>query len=493
MGLSKFYGVLLCLFLASDSFRAVVSGQELKTNIFTKFLKKTPTFLKKDADVVRSVETKHKGVKLQPTCQMTFREQIFDGVCTTQKHCRLSVLDSDGSARDAGGFYKRGYKSLTQKTCGTQGSERLDCCAEIQCMKGHGHCINPHGPNAIKCGEQVVSGHCPGATICCPFDDDSFGDYQKKEFKEHKPCLVTEVGGAGGVCRHWKTGDCTTGWESGHCDGADRCCPNAIDSAQKWKAEQVQKECDLVGPAAKHLNLDITMLLAFKKVESGGAPGAVRFECHLWKRDKKVSAANKKKMPCSIMPGDSFSKVASESSSNAFMKAYNFDKAGAIRATSFGLFQVMGAYLLRLESNPQKALDLFRKHSKEVSMKLLALWFKDPSWGAIAAKRARKIKSSSAKHIDDWKFVVRKYNGPGQVNYYTQKLREAYNLYDGSCPDASTYSTDDFLRGVETVTASVNLRTEDLMRNRRGGLFQEFLHRNTKMLLVDSRNHEMEA
>ena len=129
--------------------------------------------------------------------------------------------------------------------------------------------------------------------------------------------------------------------------------------------------------------------MAFVKVESGGSASAIRFECH---RFRKLDRVGGLKIPCTIKKGDSFSRVRAESGAAAFKRAYALNPVAAVKSTSYGLFQIMGGYLLAgVNEDPVEALKIFEKKPKEVSLQLLVLWFKDPNWGSRAAKSARKI------------------------------------------------------------------------------------------------------
>ena len=99
--------------------------------------------------------------------------------------------------------------------------------------------------------------------------------------------------------------------------------------------------------------------------------------------------------------------------------------------------------LAGVNEDPVKALKLFEKKPKEVSLQLLVLWFKDPSWGSRAAESARKITSvNEPTEQIHWNNLVRMYNGPGQVPYYVGKLKAAWSYYEGKCPSADSYNAD---------------------------------------------------
>ncbi len=394
-----------------------------------------------------------KKKKLEPTCNLDYDTKTFDGACSTKAECFLTVIDKDGHARSAGASYDRhraGPKG--QSKCGNG----LSCCADVKCLAGHGHCIDSARQ---KCTYITVSGQCPGSNsvTCCPYNTKSIDRWNNLRFANNVKCL-----GGKGICRLKNTGPCKHEWVRGQCgSGNEVCCPSTATAKVAWEKEKLKKKCDFVGPAAKYLKIDITTLMAFIKVESGGSASAIRFECHKFKIIDKV---NGNKIPCTIKKGDSFSRIRAEGGAKAFKQAYNLNKKAAIKSTSYGLFQVMGGYLLGgINSNPDKALALFENNPEDVSLQLLILWFSDLSWGSKAAISARQIKSADgAKDQVHWKKLVSRYNGNGQVAYYVGKLQEAWKYYRGKCPSADKYDANDAfkssgLSAKEMATASVDL------------------------------------
>ncbi len=368
---------------------------------------------------------------MEPTCSLDFNKETYDGVCSTKKGCFLTVIDRDGHSRSAGALYAR--HSAGPKGSAVCGSG-LSCCADVKCLEGHGHCIDT---STLACKHGTVSGQCPGGkTIsCCPFNDKSVQKWNEIRFAKNMRCL-----GGRGICRFKNTGKCDHPWVRGQCgSGNEVCCPSSATAKTEWEREKLKAQCDYVGPAAKLLDLDVTTLMAFVKVESGGSASAIRFECH---RFRELDKVNGLKIPCTIKKGDSFSRVRAESGAAAFKRAYALNQVAAVKSTSYGLFQIMGGYLLAgVNEEAAEALKLFEKKPKEVSLQLLVLWFKDSNWGSRAAESARKITSvnvpAEEKH---WVNLVRMYNGPGQVPYYVGKLKEAWSYYEGKCPSADSYN-----------------------------------------------------
>jgi hypothetical protein len=421
--------------------------------------------------------------KLEPTCALDFDTKTYDGVCTTNDECRLTVIDKDGHARSAGASYSR-------HQAGPRGSGKcgngLSCCADVKCLAGNGHCIDSAKQ---KCTYKTISGQCPGGKTvsCCPYAANSVDKWNEKRFENNVKCL-----GGRGTCRLRKLAPCKHAWVRRECgSGNDVCCPSSATAKEEWEKEKLKKKCDFVGPAAKYLNLDITTLMAFIKVESGGSASAIRFECHKFRQYDKV---NGKSIPCTINKGDSFSRVHGESGAKAFKKAYNLNKVAAIKSTSYGLFQVMGGYLLSgIMSDPAKALELFEKNPEDVSLQLLILWFSDPSWGAKAAVSARQINSADgATDQKHWKQLVSRYNGNGQVPYYVGKLQEAYKFYEGKCPSADKYDSKDAFKSSGIVSPgeiklSSSASTFDAFRSAFPSFNLDFFM--SSMDFLASRNH----
>ena len=368
--------------------------------------------------------------KHSDTCAVDLRGETYNGVCTTIKNCDLNVIDKDSVARNAGVAYKSA-KCHAGKSC----------CADVLCIGGHGHCLDAR---THKCAFATIGGQCLGGSTvkCCPLQESGLEDWQKEKFESHPRCL-----GGRGVCRPRRGAagssfPCKHGWVGGQCGkGANYCCPFSKNSKKEWENEKLQRKCDFIAPIAKELDLSIDILMAFEAVESGGTPNAIRFECH--KFNQRARKQKFKKVSCTIKSGDSFSRVRAESGSQAFKTAYAINQKAALESTSFGLFQIMGGYMLALEGDStDQALKKFFKDPVTMSGKLLILWFSDKYWGAHAAKAARKITSTTApsqnKH---WRQLVERYNGKGQVPYYVGRLKEEFDRLKGRCKQFSGKET----------------------------------------------------
>jgi hypothetical protein len=170
---------------------------------------------------------------------------------------------------------------------------------------------------------------------------------------------------------------------------------------------------------ANSLGLPVDLLSAFVLVESGGKPGAVRFEPHVAHRKLGARASVIPHTPQSARKR--WSLVRAETSREAFDAAMEMNddedwKEAIVESSSFGLFQVLGGALLRLFPGPAvDAVRAFDDDPEIVSYALVADWFRrSPS--AMAAAKADP---------PDIRTLVKRYNGPGNVISYSRKLTEA--------------------------------------------------------------------
>lgn len=156
---------------------------------------------------------------------------------------------------------------------------------------------------------------------------------------------------------------------------------------------------------AQRAGIPLDVLLAIRAVESGNRPTAVRFEPHVFWRIRKgfprsmtggqirdsLTAAERAAVPytpCSLawreanglapcmrrgaVYDQAASLVGSETNRAAFERAARLDTDAAIRATSWGLYQVLGEHLLALY--PQNPVAAFDADPERVSEALLVRW-----------------------------------------------------------------------------------------------------------------------
>lgn len=165
--------------------------------------------------------------------------------------------------------------------------------------------------------------------------------------------------------------------------------------------------------AAEELSLPVEVIQTIEAVESGGKPGATRFEVHVFNRKRPDL---KGQLP--FTPGPrGYSVTRSETDWDAYQRAYALDPVAATESTSFGLYQVLGGHLIEVYGSPEAGLKAFAEDSTSVSYKLLASWFRDSPRALDAAKDK------------DWRELARRYNGPGQVDYYESALKREYGRF----------------------------------------------------------------
>lgn len=157
------------------------------------------------------------------------------------------------------------------------------------------------------------------------------------------------------------------------------------------------------------------VLEAFRVVESNGDSSAIRFEPHLFLRFKPDAHSKIEYTPSSLGP---WSVLTKETNRAAFARAFKVDAWAAVKATSWGAFQVLGQHLLDEHDNsPTAALKAFDERPEEISGLLLARWFK-------ANHKARAYANSSPP---DWPRLARHYNGPAYAKHkYDVRLRKAW-------------------------------------------------------------------
>lgn len=145
---------------------------------------------------------------------------------------------------------------------------------------------------------------------------------------------------------------------------------------------------------AARAGIPADLLHAIRDVESGGSARAVRFEPHVFHR--LTSSRYTAQVP--FTPNErGVSTVSSETSRAAFERAANFDREAAIKATSWGRYQVLGGHLLALY--PDDPVRTFDTHPAIVSDELLVHWFQQNPQAADAARRYDLVE------------LARRYNG----------------------------------------------------------------------------------
>lgn len=182
---------------------------------------------------------------------------------------------------------------------------------------------------------------------------------------------------------------------------------------------------------ASECKISLRFIHAIRRVESNGIVAAVRFEPHIFHRDRPVLVlrsgapfrcvgyAAKPDKTCAIIaeewahhdhhtgaeilahadpvelatipytPGTTraASNVRAETNRVAFERAYLISPERAVRATSWGAFQVLGWALLQGAQSPQNAVATFDSKPDVVSDTLLVRWCKAHPDAVKAAQR----------------------------------------------------------------------------------------------------------
>ncbi len=162
--------------------------------------------------------------------------------------------------------------------------------------------------------------------------------------------------------------------------------------------------------AANALGIPVEVVQTIESVESGGRASAIRFEPHLFLRHRPSLSLD---IPFTRGPRG-FSVTRSETDQSAFEHAFELDPDVAVRATSWGLYQVLGGHLIRAYGSAQHGVDSFYADPLSASYKLLVSWFKGNK-RALDAARAK-----------DWAELAKRYNGPGNVPKYSAALAREY-------------------------------------------------------------------
>ncbi len=163
---------------------------------------------------------------------------------------------------------------------------------------------------------------------------------------------------------------------------------------------------------ARQAKIPVIVLRAIRQNESGDNPAVVRFEPHVFLREtgkgKRENSPFLKDIPFTRDPVRKISLVKSETDRAAFEKAALLDRDIAIKSTSWGLYQVLGAHLLKIDPvNPVKTFDA---NPREISDRLLVSWFKS---NPKAAKAAREF---------DIMELARRYNGSERWGIRVQEI-----------------------------------------------------------------------
>lgn len=138
---------------------------------------------------------------------------------------------------------------------------------------------------------------------------------------------------------------------------------------------------------AERAGIPLRILLAIRAVESSGNASAVRFEPHLFHR--ATGDRFRAQVPWTPAPGrGSVSLTPSETNRAAFERAFRLDPAAAVRASSWGAFQVLGGHLLSVRGpDPARAVAAFDADPSHVGEEMFLSWMRGNAAARAAAQR----------------------------------------------------------------------------------------------------------
>jgi hypothetical protein len=123
----------------------------------------------------------------------------------------------------------------------------------------------------------------------------------------------------------------------------------------------------------------VRVIRAIQRVESSGNPRAVRFETRLFRERTGITIEG--------------------TARSTFEQAYRVDARAAVESSSWGLYQVLGAALIRLFGSPAAGVQAFDADPRSVSDRLLVEWFRSRPRAQVAANES------------NWPELARLYNG----------------------------------------------------------------------------------
>ena len=252
---------------------------------------------------------------------------------------------------------------------------------------------------------------------------------------------------------------------------------------------------------------NVAILLAIRAVESPGiGPSAFRFEPHkflkyyptgdipYWpnkpdrvypstdghehgKRETRGAAAMTKGDSPGYIPGN-----GSHVRVTAFSRAYDQNRIAAIRATSWGTYQVLGEYLdrnttkqmtkldarirnaLNSDEDAQAFLDFFKADPQTVSNQMLQLWF----------NLSEKKEAASFAQKKEWLRFALLYNGNNCCKYTTLKYAKST---DAEKKTFNVLKVDDITKEEVTEQAGADLPDSTLVENLGGYSYAEALEK----------------
>ena len=172
---------------------------------------------------------------------------------------------------------------------------------------------------------------------------------------------------------------------------------------------------------AQEAGVPTRVISAIRSVESAGRAAAIRFEPHLFHirtgtggclgrpRGSRctgpeiVAQIRHTSIPYTPSADSVVDHIRSHTDADAFRRAYAIDPDAAIRASSFGMFQVLGGVGIAAYGSGDAFLRAFASDALDTSQRLFAKWFDTNPTAQRAA------------NTGDWVTLARAYNnsGPG--------------------------------------------------------------------------------
>lgn len=171
--------------------------------------------------------------------------------------------------------------------------------------------------------------------------------------------------------------------------------------------------------AAKLLNVEIEAIKAVTAVESNGGGffedgrPKILFEAHLYgKLTNHIYDSSNPNISC--IKWDKTLYKGGIKEYDRLKEAINLNREAALKATSFGLFQILG---MNYKICGFESVDKFVEAQVKSEGKQLESF----------VKFVKNNKLDQYLKDKNWAEFTRHYNGPGQVELYSSKLQQAYN------------------------------------------------------------------
>ncbi len=167
---------------------------------------------------------------------------------------------------------------------------------------------------------------------------------------------------------------------------------------------------------ARQAGIPVLVLKAIRQTESGGHANAIRFEPRIF----NMLTGNRFQ---SQFPSDTGSRGTGTAPPAAFNRAYALDPTNAVKATSWGSYQVLirdaGPQIWSAAGqNPARFIQMFNADPQGISERILTSWF------------ANRPPAQQAAQAYDWVELAHRYNGASagteQNTHYSGNLRTAY-------------------------------------------------------------------